>query len=181
MKTSPIFFILHGLLARSSFDVPPPHVVVGSTCDQQIIQVSGAAQKICFTFDRGGHDGDETTHIFLPRLIEGVIQENKAIPIFHKFSFHHFSRYENSKLSSVMGYPTYCLLEEKIADIVFSYINDAHHHWMIMIDPFFMHRDGFRSYALHDEKNNALWVTPSVDLDGDDIIVDVQPEDTGII
>jgi hypothetical protein len=144
--------------------------------------VSGAAQKICFTFnrDRDGDD-DKSTHILLPALIDGVIQENKAIPTFHKFSLHHFSLYENSKLSSVMSYPTYCLLEEKIAGIVFSYINDAHHRWMIMIDPFFMHRDGFRSYALQHEKNNAMWITPSVELEGDNIIVDVQPEDTGIM
>jgi len=52
---------------------------------------------------------------------------------------------------------------------------------MIIIDPFFMHRDGFRSFGLHGENNNAVWITPSVELDGDQIIVDVKNEDTGII
>jgi hypothetical protein len=178
MKIRPLFFILHGLLNRNMLDVIPRHVVIGSSrCEQE---TTIAYKKICFTFDHDG-DGDTSTHILLPRLIDDVLKENKAIPAFHPFSLYHFSRYENSPLSSVMSYPIYCLLEEKMANIVYSYLNDERNHWMIMMDPFFIHRDGFRSYGLRGENNNAVWITPSVELDGDQIIVDITTKDTGII
>lgn len=175
MKIRPLFFILHGLLNRNTLDVVPRHVVIGSNrCEQS------ETKKICFTFDQND-DTETTTHILLPRLIDDILKENKAIPAFHPFSLYHFSRYENSALSSVMSYPIYCLLEEKMANIVYSYLNDECNHWMIMMDPFFMHRDGFRSYGLHGENNNAVWITPSVELDGDQIMVDITTEDTRII
>jgi hypothetical protein len=179
MKIRPLFFILHGLLNRNTLDViPRRHVVIGSNSFEE---TQMPYKKICFTFDDSDGDTETTTHILLPRLIDDVLKENKAIPAFHPLSLYHFSRYENSALSSVMSYPVYCLLEEKMANIVYSYLNDVRNHWMIMMDPFFIHRDGFRSYGLQGENNNAMWITPSVELDGDQIMVDITTEDTGII
>ena len=110
-------------------------------------------------------------HISLPRLMETINPISRPIPTFHLFSKFHFQRYSSSPFASQMSYADYCLWEEKVADIVFSYLGDQHRHWIIQLPAFFLYNDAIKSYGTRDVVQHTLWITPSVDIGSPNLLL----------
>ena len=110
-------------------------------------------------------------HISLPRLMETINPISRPIPTFHLFSKFHFQRYASSPFASQMSYADYCLWEEKVADIVFSYLGDQRRHWIIQLPAFFLYNDAIKSYGTRDVVQHTLWITPSVDIGSPNLLL----------
>jgi hypothetical protein len=75
---------------------------------------------------------------------------------------HHHTTFQQSPYAEVMTYPQFCVLEKKVACIVFAYLGDTHRHWMVQLDPLFLYSDSVRRYGKDASTvANTLWVTPS--------------------
>ena len=87
-------------------------------------------------------------------------------------SFHHSSTFDQSPYAKVMSYPEFCRLEEKVARIVFAYLGDTHHHWMLQLDPLFLYSDSVKRYAPDSSTvHRTFWITPSATMGVPDAIV----------
>jgi hypothetical protein len=110
-------------------------------------------------------------YISLPRLMETINPISRPIPTFHIFSKFHYQRYVTSPFVSRMSYAEYCLWEEKVADIVFSYLGDQRRHWTITIPAFFLFNDAIKSYGTREVIQTTLWITPSVEIGSPDLLL----------
>jgi len=155
------------------------HVVAGSVHDpcgtsRLLSNLLIPSHTLCFTdsWEEQSQDETTTTMIHLPRLLESLKTQPliSPIPRFHAYSYYHYSRYQSSGLSQSLSYAQYCLLEEKMASIVFAYLGDTRHHWKLMMNPFFLYQDGLKSYGRSSELAHTLWLTPSVDMGGDAVL-----------
>jgi hypothetical protein len=131
--------------------------------------------KISFSFEEKDFQNDnqnkDNYDIFLPQLMETLNPISRPIPTYHLFSKYHFQRFQLSPFASKMSYAKYCLWEEKVADIVFSYLGDLHHHWTIQLPAFFLYHDAIKSYGERDVVQHTLWITPSVDIGSPDMLI----------
>jgi len=117
------------------------------------------------------HSHNTEYHISLPRLMETINPISRPIPTFHLFSKYHYQRYITSPFVSRMSYAEYCLWEEKVADVVFSYLGDQRRHWTITIPAFFLFNDAIKSYGTREMIQNTLWITPSVEIGSPDLLL----------
>jgi len=125
-----------------------------------------STSKVTFSFDI---PQKEDQVIYLPSLLE-----RSPLPLTNKvpFSFFHFLRFQGSPLSDKMTYFQYCVWENQIAQILFSYLQDVRHHWTIQIPPFFLYQDGIQKYGTEESVHqNTKWITPSVQIGNPDEIV----------
>jgi hypothetical protein len=100
-----------------------------------------------------------------------VSSPKEVIPMFHGLTPYHYKRFSESLLRDRLSYRKFCVLEEKMADIVFSYLGDTKHHWIIYMDPMFLYLDSIKSYGTTQEIKRTLWVTPSVEIGNPDAVV----------
>jgi hypothetical protein len=101
----------------------------------------------------------------------------EVVPRFHRLTPYHYQRFSESVLRDRLSYSKFCVLEEKMADIVFSYLGDTKHHWIIFLDPTFLYLDSIKSYGTSQEIQRTLWVTPSVEVGNPDVVVLEEVED----
>jgi len=178
----PFYFFLH-LLSLNSLNSLNSHsfrhTVIGtnrnmnkSDLDHYISHNFPRTHKISFSFEEKDFQKNiENDDIYLPRLMETLDPISRPIPTYHIFSKYHFQRFQSSPFSSKMSYANYCLWEEKVADIVFSYLGDLHQHWTIQLPAFFLYHDAIKSYGERDVVQNTLWITPSVDIGSPNMLI----------
>uniref|UniRef100_A0A6C0CZN7 Uncharacterized protein n=1 Tax=viral metagenome TaxID=1070528 RepID=A0A6C0CZN7_9ZZZZ len=176
----PFYFFVHLLSLNSlnslnflnSLNSPSfRHIVIGTNTNRNKVDLDHYfhlsppdIHKISFSFQ----DNDD---IYLPKLMETLDPISRPIPTYHIFSKYHFQRFQSSPFSSKMSYANYCLWEEKVADIVFSYLGDLHHQWIIQLPAFFLYHDAIKSYGERDVVQHTLWITPSVDIGSPDMVL----------
>jgi hypothetical protein len=66
---------------------------------------------------------DNAINIYLKNVYEEIKKDGKIIPQYHTFNKFHY-QYLYSKYKNQLDYNEYCLLEEKLSDIIFQYIQD---------------------------------------------------------
>jgi hypothetical protein len=113
-----------------------------------------------------------TTTVSLTTLLEE--EENNltnVFPRFHPFSMFHYQRYSTSPYASKISYPQFCLLEEKMSDIVFAYLGDQKRQWRIFLNPEFLYSDSIKSYGSTEALRKTLWITPSIEIGNPDVVV----------
>jgi len=132
-------------------------------------------ENIKFGFGMSGSVEDVstmTTTVSLTTLLEE--EENNLInvfPRFHPLSMFHYQRYSTSPYASKISYPQFCLLEEKMSDIVFAYLGDQKRQWRIFLNPEFLYSDSIKSYGSTEALRKTLWITPSIEIGNPDVIV----------
>jgi hypothetical protein len=113
-----------------------------------------------------------TTTVSLPKLLEEEQNHlTNVFPRFHPFSMFHYQRYSTSPYASKMSYPQFCLLEEKMSDIVFAYLGDQKRQWCIFLSPEFLYSDSIKSYGSTEVLKKTLWITPSIEIGNPDVVV----------
>jgi len=113
---------------------------------------------------------EDVTHLPLLSIVQLPYRNSEIRQ--HPPSFHHSSTFYLSPYAKVMSYPEFCQLEEKVARIVFAYLGDTHHHWMLQLDPLFLYSDSVKRYAPEASTvHRTLWITPSVTIGHPDAIV----------
>lgn len=145
---------------------------------------SAPSAYVEFTFsdveDEGYNDDGEDriapkivpVHISSLLFSESFVNSPKeVIPMFHGLTPYHYKRFSESLLRDRLSYRKFCVLEEKMAGIVFSYLGDTKHHWIIYMDPMFLYLDSIKSYGTTQEIQRTLWVTPSVEIGSPDAVV----------
>ena len=127
-------------------------------------------------FDKDNLDGEEDGKsmiqpIHISSILFSESHPKEVIPRFHRLTPYHYQRFSESVLRDRLSYSKFCVLEEKMADIVFSYLGDTKHHWIIFLDPTFLYLDSIKSYGTSQEIQRTLWVTPSVEVGNPDVVV----------
>ena len=127
-------------------------------------------------FGFGGGSAEDvstmTTTVSLPKLLEEEQNHlTNVFPRFHPFSMFHYQRYSTSPYASKMSYPQFCLLEEKMSDIVFAYLGDQKRQWCIFLSPEFLYSDSIKSYGSTETLQKTLWITPSIEIGNPDVVV----------
>ena len=85
---------------------------------------------------------------------------------------HHHTTFQQSPYAEVMTYPQFCVLEKKVASVVFAYLGDTRRHWMLQLDPLFLYSDSVRRYGNDPSTiTKTLWVTPSASIGVPDAIL----------
>jgi len=115
--------------------------------------------------------------IHISSILFSESHPKEVIPRFHRLTPYHYQRFSESVLRDRLSYSKFCVLEEKMADIVFSYLGDTKHHWIIFLDPTFLYLDSIKSYGTFQEILRTLWVTPSVEVGNPDVVVLEEVED----
>jgi len=90
-----------------------------------------------------------------------IFQSRGVFPQFHSFSRSHYARFTQSYYADLMTYPDFCAMEDKLADVVFQYLDDKKSHWTILLDdPFFLECDSLRSYGSKQSVlTDTTWIT----------------------
>lgn len=109
----------------------------------------------------------DVTYVPLSKLTN----PNIAIPKFHSFSLSHYQSFLQSQYASVLTYHEFCVLEEHLALIVFHYLNDMHHHWLLLIDPCFLSGDSLKSYGNQEAIHKTIWISPSAHIGDPDFVL----------
>ena len=65
-----------------------------------------------------------------------------GFPQFHIFTRSHFLQFSRSLYASVMEYAEFCKMEDKLAHIMNSYLEDKRNNWLIMMDDPFLSGKG---------------------------------------
>lgn len=114
-------------------------------------------------------DTTETPNIFTIPLRTIFYSRNKRFPQYHGYSRSHFVRFMNSPYSNIMEYSDFCQLEDKLAHIFSSYVEDEKRYWLVWLDdPFFMDTDSLRSYGR--PPRDITWVSASLQNGNPDFI-----------
>ena len=94
-------------------------------------------------------------------------------PQFHMLPRSHFLQFSRSMYASVMEYPEFCKMEDKLAHIMNSYLEDRRNHWLIMMDdPFLM--GSVRGYGSKTSiVDNSVWITTEKTCFNDMLLMDL--------
>ena len=117
---------------------------------------------------------EEVTMVSPLSLLQPV--DVSSTPRSFGFGAHHFQLYRDSVYAKAMSYPQFCVMERNVARIVFSYLGDTHHHWVLLLDPLFLYSDSIRPYGNANAISQTLWITPSIDIGVPDAILWSLPE-----
>jgi hypothetical protein len=99
-----------------------------------------------------------------------------CFPQFHRLTRSHFLQFSRSMYASVMGYAEFCGMEDKLAHIMGSYLEDRRNHWLIMMDdPFLM--GSVRGYGSKTSMvDNSVWITMETTSFNDMLLMDLGQE-----
>ena len=116
--------------------------------------------------------------ILLQDLVEDSVHPPPPpIPRYHALSAHHYQRYQESAYREHFSYSQFCVLEERIADIVFLYLNDSRNRWLVLLDPAFLYSDSVKSYGNTGAVRSTAWISPSASIGDPDFILWKPPSD----
>ena len=134
-----------------------------------------------FSAPNPGEEDNKVTHIPLVAIAQlpapGTEIDKRAFISEHPLGLrangeHHRTTFQQSPYAEVMTYPQFCVLEKKVACIVFAYLGDTHRHWMVQLDPLFLYSDSVRRYGNDPSTiTKTLWVTPSASIGVPDAIL----------
>ena len=97
-----------------------------------------------------------------------------SFPQFHLFTRSHFLQFSHSLYASVMEYTEFCKMEDKLAHIINTYLEDRRNHWLIMMDdPFLMgsvREYGSRSCIV----DQSVWITTEKKSFNDMLLMDLE-------
>lgn len=99
-----------------------------------------------------------------------------GFPQFHIFTRSHFLQFSRSLYASVMEYAEFCKMEDKLAHIMNSYLEDRRHHWLIMMDdPFLM--GSVREYGSKTSMvDQSVWITTEKTSFSDMLLMDLEED-----
>ena len=108
--------------------------------------------------------------IRLQDLVVDLQENKKIIPKYHVYSrFHYQLLYP--RFQQFLSYPDYCLLEERLSDVLRSYLIDSKPSLFVMEDPYWFYDDSLISYFTLEEKKSVernlivdLDVAPSLQI-----------------
>jgi len=138
--------------------------------DRPLQTIEFATQRRVLPFE----PEENYNRILLQDLVEDTIE---PIPRFHQLSAHHYKRYQESAYREYFSYNQFCVLEERVADIVFLYLNDSRHRWIVLLDPTFLYSDSVKSYGNTGAVQSTMWVSPSASIGDPDFILWKPPLD----
>ena len=146
------------------FHIPRHHTL--SDCTHLVLPSSVPSQEL-------ESSRFQMIDLYSPSLFQQFKRTEKVIPKHHIYSYIHYQRYEQSSFPRYMSYAEYCLLEEKIGNIAWSYLGDVSpdHHWLLRVDPFFLHGESIKSFLNQDIVERTCWVTPSIEIGDPDYVV----------
>jgi len=112
-------------------------------------------------------------------LLQQQTTRSLPIPRHHIFPPSHFRRYTTDIMSMVYGMPyaDYCLLEERLSQIISSYLLDQKRHFHILLPASYLSGDSIRSYMTREAVHNTLWIAPSADLSPDIVLLQAMDQD----
>ncbi len=98
-------------------------------------------------------------------------------PLFHVFTRSHFLQFSRSLFASVMEYTEFCKMEDKLAHVINSYLDDRRNHWLIMMDdPFLM--GSVREYGSKSSiVDHSVWITTEKTVFNDMLSIDLQGDE----
>lgn len=94
-----------------------------------------------------------------------------AIPNHHILSRSHYERYEHSPYVNYFTYADFCLLEEKMGDVVWSYLGDETQRWLLRLPNIFLYTDSIKMYLDQETHKKTCWITPSQEMGNPDYIM----------
>lgn len=105
--------------------------------------------------------------------LSNVYQERNGFPSFHMFSRSHYLQFSHSVYASIMSYADFCAMEDKLAHIIFQYLEDNKNQWLIcMEDPFLV--GSIREYGMKSSViEKTLWITMKKTTYNDMIVMDM--------
>jgi len=131
-----------------------------------------------FSAPHPGEEDNKVIHIPLLAIAQlpdpGTEIDKRARTSEHPLSLreHHHTTFQQSPYAEVMTYPQFCVLEKKVASVVFAYLGDTRRHWMLQLDPLFLYSDSVRRYGNDPSTiTKTLWVTPSATIGMPDAIL----------
>ena len=97
-------------------------------------------------------------------------------PQYHVFTRSHFLQFSHSLYASVMAYADFCCMEDKLAHIMSSYLEDKRNHWLIMMDdPFLM--GSVRNYGSKSSVvDQSVWITTENTGFNDLLLIDLEED-----
>jgi len=122
---------------------------------------------------------DNGHNIYIHDIYKNIELEKKVIPSYHNYDTFHY-QYLYNRYSKLINYNEYCLLEEKLSNIVIQYIQDKRNvRYLIRFDdPFWLNSNSIKSLMTKEEQSKiATFHFKNLDYDSNDII---DPKDHNI-
>lgn len=126
---------------------------------------------------RFSNDFQQETGITTVPLRTVYDARNDRFPQFHLFTRSHFLQFSHSLYASVMEYAEFCKMEDKLAHVINSYLDDRRNHWLIMMDdPFLM--GSVRDYGSKSSiVDHSVWITTEKTPFNDIMLIDLQEQE----
>jgi hypothetical protein len=149
------------------FHVPSHHTL--ADCRHAVISSSLPLSEFSFSIST-------LVDLSSPDLMSRLDRPRNGMPLYHPLARSHYQRFETSQFSQHFSYADFCLFEEALADIVWSYLHDTtrDHSYILRVNPFFLYGDSIKSYMDETTLQHSCWITPTYDMGGDYVVTKIQ-------
>lgn len=130
-------------------------------------------------YRNNNYETDTNQNIFIHDIYKNIDVKNKVIPSYHNYDKFHY-QYLYNRYSKLINYNEYCLLEEKLSDILIQFLHDERNiRYLIRFDdPLWLNSNSVKSLMTKEEQSQIkTFHFKNLDHDDNDII---NPQDHNI-